>query len=320
MPLPHIVLVVADDLGYHMTGYDGSLQAYTPSLDALVDQGIHLTRVYGASACSPARHALLMGRLPNNAGMTNVTMGTQSQSDTLTSLAMRTIAQRLKDEAGYRTHAAGKWGVGLTVMSQLPLQRGFESYMGYLSNEVYPYTHLLYGGCMNTGEDRQDIWYGNDPYSVAFGQPDGYNDELHTDHIVRVIEDHDPSQPLFALLALQNPHSPYETPPERYVERIDWHLGRLPSSNRPRATSVYNATVYQMGAVRVAACQRRLASALSASTQSHTEVTPSDSNVHAERDSGGGRRCRQCDRGAAVQEHVGHHVARVHERQRGPSL
>lgn len=163
-------------------------------------------------------------------------------------------------------------------MAQLPLQRGFESFMGYLSNEVYPYTHMLYGGCINTGEDRQDIWFGNDPYSIAPGQPDGYNDELHTNHIVQVIEKHDTSQPLFALLALQNPHSPYETPPERYVERIDWHLARLPSTNRPRATSVYNATVYQMGAVRGAHVTARQPLVVLLSQPAHTPHAPACSH------------------------------------------
>lgn len=53
-------------------------------------------------------------------------------------------------------------------------------------------------------------------------------DELHTGHIVRAIEAHDPDVPLFAYLALQNPHLPYEAPPPRYKQRVDAYHASLP--------------------------------------------------------------------------------------------
>lgn len=53
-------------------------------------------------------------------------------------------------------------------------------------------------------------------------------DELHTGHIVRAIEAHDPDVPLFAYLALQNPHSPFEVPPPRYTQRVDAYHASLP--------------------------------------------------------------------------------------------
>ena len=120
------------------------------ALNALVHDGVHLTRAYGSAICSPARHALVSGRVPLHAGMTNATLevfGNETCSGATciigeaSDLRVLTIAQRLS-AAGYATHAAGKWGLGLKVMAQLPLQRGFSSYVGYLGNLAYAYAKL----------------------------------------------------------------------------------------------------------------------------------------------------------------------------------
>jgi arylsulfatase A-like enzyme len=44
---------------------------------------------------------------------------------------MTTIAEKLK-QGGYATHAAGKWHAGAHLHGQLPLQRGFDSFVGFL--------------------------------------------------------------------------------------------------------------------------------------------------------------------------------------------
>ena len=57
----HVVLIVADDLGYADLGYSGSLIA-TPHLDELAGRGVKLNNFYVQRACSPTRGALLTGR------------------------------------------------------------------------------------------------------------------------------------------------------------------------------------------------------------------------------------------------------------------
>ena len=61
---PHLVLIVADALGYNSTGYSGNALAHTPTLDALAEAGVVLSRHYASPSCSPSRIALLSGRYP----------------------------------------------------------------------------------------------------------------------------------------------------------------------------------------------------------------------------------------------------------------
>ena len=47
-------------------------QVSTPHLDALVSDGIELTRTYAYSFCAPSRAALLSGRLPQHVSTQNI--------------------------------------------------------------------------------------------------------------------------------------------------------------------------------------------------------------------------------------------------------
>ena len=55
--------MMADDLGWGDTGYNGNLIIKTPQLDAMSREGIRFNRFYAASSvCSPTRGACLTGR------------------------------------------------------------------------------------------------------------------------------------------------------------------------------------------------------------------------------------------------------------------
>ena len=51
---PNVVVIVADDLGWHDVGYNGS-NIRTPNLDRLAEEGLRLDRFYACSICSPTR-------------------------------------------------------------------------------------------------------------------------------------------------------------------------------------------------------------------------------------------------------------------------
>ena len=57
----HVVLIVADDLGYADLGSTGSGIA-TPNIDRLSSEGVSVANFYVQRACSPTRAALLTGR------------------------------------------------------------------------------------------------------------------------------------------------------------------------------------------------------------------------------------------------------------------
>jgi len=66
---PNIILIVADDQGYHGPGAYGSEDVYTPHLDKLASEGVRLTNFYVTSSiCPPSRSGLLTGRYPQRNG------------------------------------------------------------------------------------------------------------------------------------------------------------------------------------------------------------------------------------------------------------
>ena len=46
-------------------------------------------------------------------------------------LEYQLLPQLLKDHAGYRCHAIGKWNLGAQAKSYTPTYRGFDSFFGY---------------------------------------------------------------------------------------------------------------------------------------------------------------------------------------------
>ena len=61
---PHIILIMADDLGWNDIGYHGS-DINTPNLDTLAAIGVELTQHYVAPNCGPSRSQFLTGETSN---------------------------------------------------------------------------------------------------------------------------------------------------------------------------------------------------------------------------------------------------------------
>ena len=59
---PHILLIVADDLGWNDVTWHGSQQVPTPNLQSLADDGLILNNYYVQPVCSPTRSSILTGR------------------------------------------------------------------------------------------------------------------------------------------------------------------------------------------------------------------------------------------------------------------
>ncbi|SDW29738.1 Arylsulfatase A [Lutibacter oricola] len=102
---PNFILIMADDLGYGDTGFNGNKIIKTPNLDALAGEGMLLTHFYsGNSVCSPTRATLLTGRHHDRMGIYTANKGHLPKQEI-------TIAKLLKSK-GYTTGHFGKWHLG----------------------------------------------------------------------------------------------------------------------------------------------------------------------------------------------------------------
>jgi arylsulfatase A-like enzyme len=134
-PRPDIVLVMADDMGWGETGYNGHPALKTPELDAMAAAGLRFDRFYaGAPVCSPTRATVLTGRSNDRTGVRDHGYALRRQE--------RTIARALR-EAGYATAHFGKWhlsgirGPGVPVLASDPYHPGNFGFDEWLSATNY---------------------------------------------------------------------------------------------------------------------------------------------------------------------------------------
>jgi len=65
---PHILFILADDLGWSDVGFHGSV-IKTPNIDKLASEGVILDNYYVLPLCTPTRSALMTGRYPIHTGI-----------------------------------------------------------------------------------------------------------------------------------------------------------------------------------------------------------------------------------------------------------
>jgi arylsulfatase A len=107
-PLPNIIFILADDLGYADLSCYGSPSVHTPHLDSLAAAGMQFTRFYaGLAVCSPSRACFLTGRFPLRF---DIRRHFNDRDEHLPASA-HTLADYLR-AAGYATQHIGKWHLG----------------------------------------------------------------------------------------------------------------------------------------------------------------------------------------------------------------
>ncbi len=151
---PNIIFIYADDLGVGEIGAYGQQKIKTPNLDRLAGEGIRFTNFYTSTpVCAPARCMLLTGRHGGHSYIRgNYELG--GFPDSLEGGQMPlpegtlTVGKMLQ-QAGYRTAAIGKWGLGMHYSTGNPLLQGFDYFYGYLdqkqAHNFYP-SHLWENG------------------------------------------------------------------------------------------------------------------------------------------------------------------------------
>jgi len=233
---PHILLIVADDLGWKDVSFHGS-EIATPNLDELARAGVWLEQFYAQPMCTPTRAALMTGRYPLRYGLQTAVIPSAHTYGLPTDEWL--LPQALK-EAGYATAIVGKWHLGHADPKYWPLQRGFDYQYGPLIGEIDYFTH----------EQHHVLdWYRNGKRVVE----KGYSTTLLGDAAVQRIEKHDPAQPLFLYLAFNAPHTPYQAP-QAYLDR---YAGIADPGRRAYAASI-TAMDEQIGRVLAALDAKRM--------------------------------------------------------------
>src|SRR5437868_749597 len=106
---PNVLIVLADDMGYADTGFQGCKDIPTPNIDAIAAGGVRCTSGYVSGPyCSPTRAGLLTGRYQQRFGHE---FNPGAGPDIGLPLTETTMADRLK-AAGYATGLVGKWHLG----------------------------------------------------------------------------------------------------------------------------------------------------------------------------------------------------------------
>ncbi|XP_077399226.1 arylsulfatase B isoform X1 [Vanacampus margaritifer] len=208
---PHIVFILADDLGWYDVGYHGS-EINTPNLDKLSAAGVRLDNYYVQPLCTPSRNQLMTGRYQIHTGMQHqIIWPCQPYCVPLD----EKLLPELLSQAGYATHMVGKWHLGMYTKDCLPTRRGFQSYFGYLTGSEDYYTHIRCSpiAAVNLSRCALDL---REEEAAAPGYKGDYSTELFSQRAVRIVAKHDPKKPLFLYVALQAVHAPLQVP-ERYV-------------------------------------------------------------------------------------------------------
>jgi arylsulfatase A-like enzyme len=189
--LPHIILVMADDMGWGQTGYRDHTILKTPNLDAMAANGLRFERFYaGGPVCSPTRASMLTGRTHDRAGVLSPGYALR--------LHEKTIAQALK-EAGYVTGHFGKWhlngyrGPGVPIFGddpRSPTAFGFDEWVS-VSN-----------------------FFDVNPVMSRSGQFEEFQGDSSEVAVARAIEflekNRQNGHPMFAVIWYGSPHSPFK--------------------------------------------------------------------------------------------------------------
>jgi arylsulfatase A-like enzyme len=132
-----------------------------------------------------------------------------------------TLADKLKD-AGYGTHAVGKWHLGCYNFESTPTYRGFDTYLGYyngmedyLSHEIQGYLdlHRQWNKTEESGPLKGKT------YQNVDNEANNYSTPLFAAEMAQAIANHkknSPNKPGFFYLPLQNVHAPLESPGGKY--------------------------------------------------------------------------------------------------------
>jgi len=198
---PNVIIILADDLGYHDLGFQGNKALKTPNIDSLAATGVFCNDGHvSASVCSPSRAGLITGRYQQRFGHEANCPPPKKGMD----VTERTLGQAMRD-LGYRTAAIGKWHLGNTD-DRYPTARGFDEFRG------------LREGSRSYWYNKKEAGHPNNPHRIEHNGKgpiafEGHLTDYLGDRAVDFINS-SKDKPFFLYLCFTAPHGPLQSKPE----------------------------------------------------------------------------------------------------------
>lgn len=192
---PNFIIFLLDDAGWGDFSYHGSA-IRTPTIDALVRDGVELNRFYTYPVCTPTRASMLMGCPPSRFGLTNAISPTLEGE--IIPMDRPNLARLMRD-SGYDTMISGKWHLGNETPKYAPNAYGFNHSYGFLGPGVDFYTHRSWGDVQTWHRDG------------VYVDEEGHATDLITDEAITFLQDErDAAKPFFLYVPYNAPHVPMQ--------------------------------------------------------------------------------------------------------------
>jgi arylsulfatase A-like enzyme len=214
---PNIILIMADDMGWGDTGFNGNKEIKTPGLDQMAKDGLVFNRFYAGSAiCSPTRGSCITGRNPFRYGIYFANEGMMKKGEITISEVAHIV--------GYTSGHFGKWHLGTFSKTILDGRRGG-------TGEYYsPPWENGFDQCFST-EQAVPTWnpminqpfknltrYWTGPGKYATENLEGDDSRVIMDRVIPFINDASKKNtPFLAIVWFHTPHSPVIAGP-KYLE------------------------------------------------------------------------------------------------------
>lgn len=229
---PNIIYILADDLGYGDLSCYGQQKFQTPHLDNLAMQGMKFTQHYsGSTVCAPSRSSLMTGL---HTGHTPIRGNKELEVEGQVSLPATsfTIAELLKN-AGYKTGAFGKWGLGFIGQEGDPNKQGFDEFYGYNCQRM---AHRYYPPYL-WQNDEKVLLTGNDWANTVTYAPDKIQEAT-----LQFIEENKDTT-FFAYVPLVLPHAELISPNDSLLQRFQGQFIEKPYLPSELYTSDYGPNI-----------------------------------------------------------------------------
>jgi arylsulfatase A len=224
---PHIVFILADDLGYgDVSVYNPNSKIHTPQIDRIAKEGIMFTDAHSnSSVCTPTRYGILTGRYCWRTVLEQGVLNGYSKA--LIAENRLTLASMLKHK-GYNTACIGKWHLGWRWskkydnelntdfskdISYGPNSLGFDYFYGISASlDMPPYVYIENNKVVELPDretentSKAQLWR-KGPVSPDFDHKECLRH--FTDKAKNCIKKYSKSKnPFFLYLALPSPHTP----------------------------------------------------------------------------------------------------------------